>query len=95
MVTTIDSCKTLVHFFKQPVLNRQLRKSSADEVYDDVTALLAQNESVSYIADIKRRTLQAILKQLKSFDEATHKLSAGKKEMLHACGYSGLARAAL
>jgi hypothetical protein len=56
---------------------------SVDDVFDEVTAILTQNESLAYIANIKRKTLQAVCKQLKRFDEATHRLAIEKQESLH------------
>jgi hypothetical protein len=57
--------------------------SSVDDVFDEVVMILTKRESVSYLADIKRKTLQAISKPLKRFDEATLRLSVEKQETLH------------
>ena len=97
---TIEACKTLVRFFKQSGLNRQLTKTlkqeistrfnsvfamlnSLDDVFEEVTTILTANENLTYLTDIKRKTLQAVAKQLKRFDEATRKVAAEKQETLH------------
>jgi hypothetical protein len=56
---------------------------SLDCVFDEVTVMLAENDNMSYVAVIKRKTLQAICKQLKRFDDASRKLAVEKEETLH------------
>jgi len=56
---------------------------SIDNMYDEVTALLTSSDDLSYISNIKRKTLKSVCKELKRFDEATKKLAAEKVETLH------------
>jgi len=56
---------------------------SIDNVFDEVTTALTSSDNITYLANIKRKTLQALCKELKRFDEATHRLAVENKETLH------------
>lgn len=56
---------------------------SADDVFDGTTMTLTKNDSISYIAGIKRKTLQAVSKQLKRFQDVTLTLAVERQETLH------------
>lgn len=79
--------RQLTKTLKQEVSTRfnsiYMMLSSVDDVFDEVTVVLTKNESLSYLADIKRKTLQAVAKQLKRFQDATLKLAVENEETLH------------
>ena len=56
---------------------------SIDNVFDEVTMQLTTYDSFEYIANIKRKTLKSVCKELKRFDDATHKLAVENEETLH------------
>ena len=45
--------------------------------------ILTRNDSLGFLSRIKRKTLQSVCRQLKRFDEATHKLAVEKHETIH------------
>jgi hypothetical protein len=49
---------------------------SIDNVYDEVTVQLTSSDDLSYISNIKRKTIKSVCKELRRFDEATKKLAA-------------------
>ena len=51
-------------------------------VFGEVTTALTSSENITYLASINWKTLQAICKELKHFDEATHRLAVENKEAL-------------
>jgi len=56
---------------------------STDKVYDEVTTLRTRNDALTYISNIKRKTLKSVCHELKRFEEARKSLAAEKVEMLH------------
>ena len=48
-----------------------------------MTTQLTTSDSFEYIANIKRKTLKSVCKELKRFDDATHKLAVENEETLH------------
>lgn len=56
---------------------------SVNEMFDEVTIKLTTTDNIAYFANIKRKTLQSVCKQLKRFDDATKKLGVEKEETLH------------
>jgi len=56
---------------------------SIDDVFDEVTSALTESDNITYLANIKRKTLKSVCKELKRFDEATLKLAVEKEETLH------------
>ena len=56
---------------------------SIDNVFDEVTTALTSSDNITYLANIKRKTLKVLCKELKHFDEVTHRLAVKNKETLH------------
>jgi len=73
-----DPKATSFHLLQQRLVYLML--NSVNDVFDEVTVILTQNKSISYLADIKQKTLQAVSKQLKGFNDAILKLAAEKQE---------------
>ena len=57
--------------------------ASVDAVYDEITAKLTAVDNLHYMSNIRRKTLQAVCKELKRFLDATQKLAVEKEETLH------------
>jgi hypothetical protein len=56
---------------------------SIDDVYDEVTIELTAADNITYLGNIKRKSLKLVCKELKRFDEATKKMAVEKEETLH------------
>jgi hypothetical protein len=56
---------------------------SVDDVFDEVTNELTSSDNIAYLANIRRKTLKILCKELKRFDDATKKLAVEKIESLH------------
>lgn len=57
--------------------------SSVDAVFDEVTVILTKNDNIALLANIRRKTVQDVSKQLQRFDVATRKLAAEKHVTMH------------
>ena len=53
---------------------------SMADVFDQVTTQMTNSDNITYFATIKSKTLKAVCKELKRFDEATKKLAAERQE---------------
>jgi hypothetical protein len=57
--------------------------SSVEAVFDEVIVILTRNDNLNLLSSIKRKSLQAVTKQLQRFDEATRKLAVEREETIH------------
>jgi hypothetical protein len=56
---------------------------SVHDVFDEVTVELTSSDDISYLANVKKKTLTIVCKELKRFVDATEKLAVEKQESLH------------
>jgi len=57
--------------------------ASLDDVYDEITAKLTAVDSLNYLSNIRRKTLQAVCEELKRFSDATQTVAVEKEGTLH------------
>lgn len=79
--------RTLSKTLKQDVSTRfnsvYIMLQSLDDVFEEVNSQLTATDDIKYIANIKRKMLKSVCKELQRFHFATQKLAVEKTETLH------------